>query len=280
MQPNVLKLIAIGLVTLSLVLAIVGYRLSSNADTAPMISAAAAPQSGHATVIAVRDIALGETLQAKDLAITQVPVPVNGGFAQIDTLLGRTVQRGISQAEVLRENMFNSASALVQQTRSGYRAVAVTVNESVSAGGFLQPGDHVDIFYAVHSGAEIGTASLARLIVRDARILALGDSIGEQQAADIKKEESGKRSRSAVLEVTPIDVSRLLLAETTGTLRLAAIGERESSEPLPAGTGTGDAHAASQHITLAELAGAKRAQPPRRIEIFNGDQSQHVVPKQ
>lgn len=274
MQPKTLKLIAIGLVTLSFVLAISGYRLSkSPAPVASSVSPNTSP--AHRVVVAARNLAPGDQIKSSDLAIVGVPFPVENAFQDTEPLLGRTVRSSVHKAEMLREIAFSGGSVLTRETEPGYRAVAVKIDETAGAGGFLLPGDRVDVFYAVRSNNETGSLSTAQMIVRNARILAFGSEVADQTS---QRDSSGKRSRSAVLEVSPDDVSRLLLAETTGVLRLAAIGEREQQAEGVIRLQDGlESHA---RISLGELSGtARKAQEPRlshRIELYQGDQVLYV----
>lgn len=271
MQPNTLKLIAAALVGLSLALAVAGYRLSRSGAAAT--KTADAPQApAHRAVIAVRDLSAGTTLKAVDLAVIAVPVVPDHAFTDSAPLVGRTVRRTVYKAELLRDSTFQAGSTLAQETAPGYRAVAVKVDETTGVGGFLQPGDRVDVFYAMRSSGGPAAQAMARRIVRDARILAFGTELAQRPSA--AADTGGKRSRSAVLEVPPADASRLLLAETTGTLRLAAIGDREEHKS-PRTSAPADS---SDRISLADLRGSggtPRREP--RIEVFQGDQLQLIT---
>jgi len=265
-----LKFAAIALVMLSLVLAIAGYRITSAERDAAVMRAGQAPNT-HNVVIALRDLAAGDTLKSGDLAVVALPIAIAETFSEAAPLHGRTLRRNVFAAELLRESTFEAGGTLARETAPGMRAVAVKVDEIIAAGGFLQPGDRVDVYYAVRSINETGAQSLARLMVRGARILAFGDSISPQSG---NKSDSDKRSRSAVLEVEPAIVSQLLLAETTGALRLAAIGEREAD------ASTATAAGQDQRVSLQDLIAAPRkihkAAPQQHsgIEIFQGDQKQ------
>lgn len=277
MQPKTLKLVAIGLVTLSLVLAISGYRLSQTPPAVAVVGDGTATLPAHRVVIAARDLIPGAPLKADDLTVVAVPFPVENAFQDPAPLVGRTVRSGVHKAEMLREITFAGGSVLARETEPGYRAVAVKIDETAGAGGFLLPGDRVDVFYAVRNNNETGSSSTAQMIVRGARILAFGSNLPDQAST---RDAGGKQSRSAVLEVPPTDVSRLLLAETTGVLRLAAIGERELQQEARQTALAEPSSRSRARITLGELSGSLTAPQQRavqRIEVYQGDQVQYVI---
>lgn len=273
MQAKTLKLFAICLVALSLALAAAGYRLSQSAPASAPITPMSS-QPAHPAVAAARELNAGETLQAADIAVISTPFAIENSFADTTSLIGKTLRKPLHKGGILNEDTFRAGGALVQETTPGLRAVAIRVDETAGAGGFLQPGDHVDVFYTMHAAEPGKNRSLAGVLVRNARILAFGSDLVER-GANSKEEGSGKLSRSAVLEVEPLDVSRLLLAETNGVLRLAAIGAREKNNaPLNNSPLLGAGHSRAL-ISLNELGGAGGAgQVSETIEIFQGDQLQ------
>jgi pilus assembly protein CpaB len=160
---------------------------------------------------------------------------------------------------MLLSSHFPSYSQLALSLHPGERAVAVKVDEVVGAGGFIEPGDQVDVLLFLEADQETGKNSSAQVVLSKVRVLAFGnmlDSPEEQTAAaddqsDLlekaktstaneatgkrkKKEEEpdGKKSKTAVLAIAESDTSTLMLAESSGRIRLALHGaEREESAP-------------------------------------------------
>ena len=95
---------------------------------------------------------------------------------------------------------------------------------------------------------------------------------GDNKAAN---KDTGKRSRSAVLEVAIDDINILVLAEHNGDLRLSAIGEAdvlalEEGEQLPE-------DAAEDKATLMRaVTGFKPAPPPKSVYVYNGDKVETI----
>jgi pilus assembly protein CpaB len=143
---------------------------------------------------------------------------------------------------------------LVQALAPHERAVAIKVNEVIGVGGFIKPGDYVDVLLYLRADRETGEASSAQVVLTNVKVLAYGaltaetessqeDTIiqpssnklgtGDTQSAP-KKE---KDSRSAILAVADQDISKLMLAESAGVLRLALRGSPlpNTSAPISAG---------------------------------------------
>lgn len=100
----------------------------------------------------------------------------------------------------------------------GMRAISVPLTAVSDEGGLVLPGDHVDLILS-HAVLPVGGADtkpryLAETVAVDVRVLAVDDSINDQD----KKPLLGK---TATLEVTPNQVERVEVSEQIGTLWLA-----------------------------------------------------------
>lgn len=98
----------------------------------------------------------------------------------------------------------------------GMRALAVPVSVDNTAGGFILPGDRVDILVTHQRPASSGGATVDSVqpVLRNIRVLAI-----DQQVAA----EEGKQSvigATATLEVAPSDGQIITLAKASGTLSL------------------------------------------------------------
>lgn len=96
---------------------------------------------------------------------------------------------------------------------AGKRAVTVAVNEVIGVGGFVKPGDMVDILgtFAKEFFGEDGTVT----VLQDVQVVAVAQAMKDDGKADAKV------STTVTLAVTPEEAQRLTLAEERGKLRLA-----------------------------------------------------------
>lgn len=274
MQARTLKILAFSLIGFSVLLAIVGIRLSQ--EPAPN-AVALAPESPYRVIVSSRDLAPNTIITAEDVQSIPYPLSTGGTYIKAEEVIGKEVYVPVPQGEVLRTTHFEMNSMLSEQVKPGFRAMAVSVDETIGTGGYLLPGDKVDVIFATRANRETANQSLARRILSDITVLAFGNVIQGNviQGNSVKPEDaSGKRSRTAVLEIPEADISKLLLAETSGTLRLAAVGDREldamklESEPEKR---------QEVRASIGDLVGtAVNRRPPPRVYVYHGDSVETV----
>jgi pilus assembly protein CpaB len=114
----------------------------------------------------------------------------------------------------------------------GKRAIAINIDQqgASTAGGFIRPGDHVDVIdtYKDNAAARAGVDStVSETILRDIKVLAIGQNI--QQQGD-ERIEAGP---NATLELTPAQAEKILLAQRVGQLYLSlrSMADTSTSEP-------------------------------------------------
>ena len=286
MQARTLKIIAALLIISAVVMGVIGYRISQE-DAQRQVqrqSAATAADSytyAQKLMIATRDIRKGEQLTEEDLMRVPYAITVEGSFNTPAELINRRSERDIFKGAVIRTTDFEDDSELATQIRPGHRAIAVKVDEVIGTGGFLKPGDYVDVIFNSRASKETNDKSMARRVLRNIRLIAYGAEIeGESQMSTegdnkVANKDTGKRSRSAVLEVAIDDINILVLAEHNGDLRLSAIGEAdvlalEEGEQLPE-------DAAEDKATLMRaVTGFKPAPPPKSVYVYNGDKVETI----
>ncbi len=173
-------------------------------------------------VVAARDIKPGEKLNAE--AVREVDWPrgsiPKGAFLTKDALFknGGERQAAIALTEnepVLQTKLFGFSDALGRPAE-GMTSFTIRVGELASGGGFVQPGDKVDVFMtqADRIGSDMGAASKAYVVtlLRNVKVLAV-----DQQT---QRKLQGQPPKAVTLEVTSQDAKRLILASTIGQLSL------------------------------------------------------------
>lgn len=300
MSPTLMRLLATALVMVATVLAVIGWRVSQRPPPvmqAPMAAqpAPAAP-SAHAVLVAGRDLARGERLdpaaEPAALRVAYYPAPVAGSYAMPAELAGQRLTRPVAVGEVLRPAHFAAGGALARAVPAGKRAVAVAVNEVIGGGGFLEPGDRVDVLFQARASAG-DKPQLARRLFDNVQVLAYGAETQDGEGGDgaagagdktarAAASDSGRRGgRTAVLAMDEAQAASLLLAETSGQLRLALIGaeehrallEREARALEAEGVARAGASAPASDAVrpAANVAGAAR--PANEARINGGAQA-------
>ena len=184
-----------------------------------------AAQSLVEVVVAGRDIALGQPIEPQLLSTISWPADAvpDGVFTEMTALLpsqggeARRARRAISAGELLlasKVSDFGEKVTIVQTLAEGHRAMAIEVSAETAVGGFVTPGDFVDVVLT-HGRDE---TLKAVTILQNVRI------IGVDQDSD-EYSDAPEIARTVTVEVTPDESQRLALAQQAGTLSLSLRSE-------------------------------------------------------
>ncbi len=170
-----------------------------------------------AIVVAGRDLDEGAALAAADLAVASLPREALPGGAllpgAIEALEGRRLRVALRTGDPVLRSLVADAGEpppLARDLTPGSRALAVPIEPAGAVGGFLEPGDRVDVILVWD---EAGGESRAVTLLEAMRLLA----VGEARRPGVVPREAA----TAVLEADPGEVEALLLALGRGRLALA-----------------------------------------------------------
>jgi pilus assembly protein CpaB len=185
------------------------------------------PPAAQTIVVAARPLRYGHQLAAESLR--EIPWPEGvlpqGAFATVPDVLKdgkRIVLTAIEPNEpvltvkITGPGQRATLSSLVQD---GYKAVTIRVNDVDGVGGFVLPGDRVDV--ALTRQVDKDNAS-TQVILQDVRVLAI------DQVAD-ERTSNPAVAKSVTLEVDTVAAQKLSLAGSIGTLSLMLRKAGESS---------------------------------------------------
>ena len=169
-----------------------------------------------ATVVAA-DIAVpfGTKVGERHLKVLNMPaefVP-SGSFSKIEEVVDRIAVQPIVAGEILMRERFTESedgSTLAAMVAEKMRAVTVRVDDVIGEGGFLLPGNRVDVLAARR---EADRRATAETILRDVKVLAV-----DQTAATEKNEPV--IVRAVTLEVNPEQAEILVKAKEEGSIQL------------------------------------------------------------
>jgi len=184
-------------------------------------------------VVARSEIRFGQPIERQVLATQSWPreaVPP-GTFLAIEDVLGtnadepRRAKRLISQGELLRQDKvsaFGEKVTIVQSLNPDSRAMSIKVDAVSGVGGFVTPGDFVDIMMTQGSGSDLRTMT----ILQKVRV------IGVDQVANEEVDEAIV-ARTVTVEVSPEQSQKLALAQRAGSLSLTLRSfDPTADEPL------------------------------------------------
>jgi pilus assembly protein CpaB len=203
-------------------------------------------EAGHRTTpvaIATADLSWGTVLTDEMTRIVAVPAdaPPKGHFPSTDGLKGRVLIADIKQHEPILESKLAPTSVTVGGisaiTHSDKRAVAVRVDDVVAVGGFIKPGDRVDVLATLRRPGETD-APVTKVVLENIRVLAIGQDVERTAQHDeaAKDRESTTVTPSVMtLEVTPAEAEQLALASTEGKVQLALRNPQSATTVYTAG---------------------------------------------
>lgn len=303
MSSTTLKIVAIVAVILAIVLAFAGYRMSrSYAEQAEQAqrqaqTQAAAPRSDAAqtlAVVALKPLAAYQPIARDAVALVPVSVRPADPYDNIDDVVNKTPLVDIDAGAPVTRRYFREGNILARVIPEGHQALSVEINDVIAVGGFVRPGDIVDVLIYLRGGTGVDMPQ-SRILLEKVRVLAYEERIIDRPEGVKEDERQRSRTRTAVIAVAEKDTTRLMLGASLGELRLALHGQPNlasdegvsgeavvaAASPAPAATPATVAAAGSARSTpdkvigLAELARMQRAgvqaPTPPKVEVFRGN---------
>lgn len=187
----------------------------------PATAGMEAPNATVDVVIAAADINRGDAIERRLLRVQPWPreaVP-EGAILDLAELLPpdggapRRATRSMVAGEVVltsRVSAFGERVMILQTLRPDTRAMAIRVDAVTAVGGFITPGDHVDIVLTRGDREEL----MADTILRNIRVLAVDQTSDEAT-------DRPAVAATVTVEVTAEEGQILALGQRAGTLSLA-----------------------------------------------------------
>lgn len=164
------------------------------------------------------------------------------GEADMTKLLGTVVRHPITAGEPVTQGSLVSPGDrgfLAAALGPGMRAVTVPVSVKTGVGGFVFPGDHVDIMLTSSvAGDAAGPLNTTETILRNIRVLATDQSTESTTTEDGKTVV--RAFQTVTLEVTPRIAEKIQVAQNIGTLSLALRSLADSQSDLDRAIASGE----------------------------------------
>lgn len=145
------------------------------------------------------------------------------GEADVANLLGTVVRHAVTAGEPVTQGSLVSPGDrgfLAAALGPGMRAITVPVNGPTGVGGFVFPGDRVDVMLTQSVDGDSGPSLKAtETILRNLRVLATDQSTEPQPSEDGRTIVT--ELRTVTLEVTPRMAEKIAVAQTIGDISLA-----------------------------------------------------------
>lgn len=254
----------------------------------------------QSVLVLARDLPAYEPIKADDLIVERLKVAPAGSFSKPDEAIGRMSWRPLTAGTWLTDSSFEAGGSLARMIRPGERALALSIDEIIGAGGQLSPGDYVDVLLYL-SPDQANNDRSAQTVVPALRVLSVGALMGPvnqgQDDQGISRDERAQQqkgrvnARSVVVAVPEKLLNRLMLASQAGPLRLAV---RSADEKNLERYWAGDSDIALQldttnrnvthfnqlslqsNVAVRASGGAPRG--PRPVEVIRGNQITQQTP--
>jgi pilus assembly protein CpaB len=217
-------------------------------------------------VVAIKILPAGHKLKAADLALQQWPVAnlPQGRFGKAQVLIGRVIKGPMFKGEVVLASKLapkGAAGGLSAVVPPGYRAMTVKVNEVIGVGGFVQPGDRVDVLATIDQGP-FRSDPVSHCVLEDITVLTVGEKIQRESKGGRAKQHKVK---VVTLQLKPAQAEILALASMEGQVVLSLRNQADRE----GGGGRG--------ISLTELAPALAAKKPAPAQKKSSSSPQSEV---
>lgn len=246
MSSNAARIVAIVAIVLTVILAVLGWRVSQQyAQKSERAQAQVKAQTESQTapkilaVVAVKPLAAYQKIEKDAVVLAEVSIAPRDYYTTLEDVVGREPLVDVDQGAPLTERYFSEGNVLAKSIAPGFQAVSVEVSDVVGVGGFVRPGDIVDVLLYLRGSGDVETAQ-ARVLLEKTRVLAYQELLVDRPEGLKEQEQTernqGRRQRTAVLAVPEKDTTRLMLGASLGELRLALHGVAKSpSQTLAAG---------------------------------------------
>jgi len=215
------------LVLLSLMMAVGAAVVANKWVNGQLVTKATATPNTQLVVTAAISIPFATKVAARHLRLTEVPTGVlpTGAFTEMVDVEGKVSTTSIGRGEILVAERFAAhtrGSTLAALVAPNMRAVTVRVDDVIGVGGFLLPGNTVDVL-AARKGSK-GRA-VAETILKDIKVLAVDQTASTDENEPVIV-------RAVTLEVTPKAAEALVKARTEGSIQLT-LRNPEEEEIVP-----------------------------------------------
>ncbi len=178
-------------------------------------------------VVAAQNLDEGRIIDASDLTTKLLEKDWRNEeqqYSSIEELIGKVAKEPIYAGEMLHKNRVvqqGEGSTLASLIPEDKRAVTIRVNDVIGVGGFLLPGNKVDVLNSVKRSSTVRTTT----VLKDIRVLAVDQTAKTNDNKPIIV-------RAVTLEVTPREAEQLLTAKNTGDIQLALRNPHQVDKPV------------------------------------------------
>jgi pilus assembly protein CpaB len=214
--------------------------------SAPEAEAAQVPK-GPKVLVAQRALPIGTIVTADSVSFQEWPKEMVqdayflDGEADMAKLLGTVVRFPITAGQPVTQGALvapGDRGFLAAALGPGMRAVTIPVSQKTGVGGFVFPGDHVDLVLTqTVKGDEGQPLKASETILRNLRVLATDQST---ETEVVEGKSVVRAFKTVTVEVTPRIAEKVAVAQTIGTLSLSLRAIADNQSELERAVASGD----------------------------------------
>lgn len=228
-------------------------------------------------VVARSDIKEGEVVTPAHLERASIPPRFIQPYAtpKAADLVGKVARVPIAKGEQVMSNKLAlpeavTAKTLAGLTPAGKRALTIGTDVLTAVGGFIEPGDQVDVLWTFQapSPSGRGTELLTMTLFQDVLVLAIDQQMVGKEEPGKEGKGGGKAASMATVALTPQETELLLFAREQGQIALSLRSDLEKAGILslpPANLKT-----VMELLFGAPLAEEEPPPAPQTVEVFKG----------
>jgi pilus assembly protein CpaB len=172
----------------------------------------------RSVVVATVEIPFGQMVEAQQVTTVRMPMDTipDDAFDSTEKAVGKIATFDILRGDIVRGARLSEhlgGSTLASLIAPDKRAISVRVDDVVGVGGFLLPGNRVDVLATKTTGAGSNSAT-SRTILENLRVLAVDQTAGTDKTQPVVV-------RAVTLEMSVAEAEALVTAQTEGKLQLA-----------------------------------------------------------
>lgn len=234
-------------------------------------------------VVAAKDVAEGTALEPAMLTMASVPQKFVQPYSIQSPMevAGMVATAPIAEGEQVMTNKLRRPEAVSKDatlssvTPKGKRAVTIAVDTITGVGGFVRPGDSVDVLWTFKIPG-VDQASTMTMF-QDVPVLAMGPEIVGRAGPQTPDAGSASMAQYIVtLALNPQETSALLFAREQGRIQLSLRPPKESGV-VPVPPMTLETLAQMMQAQAGSSAEAAAAPKMRQVEVYKGLKRDVVV---
>jgi pilus assembly protein CpaB len=244
----------IGALDTAVITAVLAKKLFSGGG-AYLAAAAPAVPLGPKVLVARKSLPVGTIIDAESLAYQAWPQElVQGAYytegspdGNVAKMIGTVVRNPITAGQPITKGALvgpNDRGFLAAALGPGMRAVTVPVSVTSGVGGFIFPGDRVDMVLTqtVAGGGEGSPLRVSETIVRNLRVLATDQRIDGKNA---EGQTEVRTFATVTFEATPKISEKIAVAQSLGSLSLALRSIADNTAELERAVAAGEVNVPS-----------------------------------